>query len=180
MHVQSFDTFEEMQASMAAAEEAANARILPQQAALRDDDTDTRYWVRPCEEGFLIFGVAPTYEALCEEEAKYSDLDTEEGQAEYEYSCQSLKPRRARGYLTGVAFSVVEPTGEQGDTHVSQVCPISEQAFNEGKAAGWRMVAPDALLALTGDLDALTKAGKITPTLIDEWTEFRRSIPREA
>lgn len=180
MSVQSFDSWDEMQRVMAEAEDAANDRILPTQADLRDDVSHTRYWVQPyAPMDCLIFGETPSLEDLCAQEAAYYDMDDPEDKDEYDMSVREFGPRRARGYLTGTAYSTLEPDGEGGDTHVSQVVPISKEAFEEGRRAGWRMVQMDGLLTVTLDPDqvaSLSQQGKITPTLVTEWNAFRDSL----
>lgn len=54
------------------------------------------------------------------------------------YSIASSAERRLRGYLFGEAYSAPFPEGELGDTHVANAWPISEAAFEEARATGWR------------------------------------------
>jgi hypothetical protein len=150
-HFESFDSMEEMFARMEAAEREANEGLLPQQIEIRDDTEHPRYWVRPYE-GFLIFG-----HALSEEEV----LATEGPGITHE-----VMTRRRRGYLFGWCYSEIEPSGEVGDTHVANLMPISETAFLEAKAHGWRAVAPDRAAELMVPAEVL--AQKCTLTLVAE------------
>lgn len=146
----SFDNFEQMQEYMAKAEEEANNALHPVQIELRDDVEHTRYWCRPYAElGILIFGEAWSVSQIrAKEDAHITDRKTEV---------------RARGYLFGYAYSVVEPDGEVGDTHVANVFPISEAAFEEARAHGWKAVKADRLAELMVPAEVLAK--QTTPTL---------------
>jgi hypothetical protein len=119
-HVQAFGSMDEMMAAMAASEDAANGRLLPGQIRLRDDVTHTRHWAQVIVDwDVIVYGVTPPIDSF----------DDEPG--------FDIKDNRERGYLTGVAYSVGEPDGEIGDTHVSQVVPIQIETFEIAKAAGW-------------------------------------------
>lgn len=111
MDILSFDSFDDMQAQMAAMEEAANASLTPMQISLRDTE-DTVYWVRPVD-GMVVYGETPVPE------------DDE------------FRTLRARGYLTGMAYSKYEPNGEHGDTHVAQVIPVSPLLFRLARLRHW-------------------------------------------
>jgi hypothetical protein len=120
-HIESFDNMDEMAAFMAAAEDTANAHLTPGQIALRDDMGHTRYWVRAIPDwDLVVYGRAETtgYLAACG-----VGFDTTDN--------------RERGYLTGTGYSVAEPSGEYGDTHVADVIPISERVFLLAKSLGW-------------------------------------------
>lgn len=115
MYVQSFDSLEDMYAAMAAAEEAANEQVTEAQAALRDATDQDVFWIGPNGGELIVYGhtpalVNPTEDAL---------------------------ELRKRGYLTGMAYSLWEPEGEGGDTHVSRVIPVSSLVFELGKLAGF-------------------------------------------
>jgi hypothetical protein len=94
------------------------------------------YWVQFTDYGFDIFGRTNSREELhaqLAETAKRYGIDEAEMQGEIEM----YDDVRERGYLTGEAWSVACPYGEAGDTHVSQIIPISEEMFERAKAAGW-------------------------------------------
>lgn len=182
MHVETYDSMESMQAAMAAAEQAANERLLPAQIALRDAADHDVYWVRPAPEfGCLIFGRAFGYAGICEASAKYvPDLavaqdprdegatmeDYDEAVTEAVDEIRGVLARRSRGYMYGEAWSTLEPRGELGDTHVANAYPISEAAFLEAKQCGWQAVEADPLVALMIPPEELAK--RTTPTLIAE------------
>lgn len=182
MEIRGYDSYEEMQADMARAEAQANAGLMPEQIALRDDTEVDRYWFRPYPEmGMLIFGVAWGFKSACEVSAKYvpdipqpdSRLDEyEESLDEAVYEIRSMVESRKRGYLRGWAYSMVEPEGEPGSTHVANTMPISREAFEEARAHGWRAVALDHLMQAlydAGSEEFRRELGeKWTPTLIHE------------
>jgi hypothetical protein len=120
MQIQSFDSYEDMLAAMFDAEAVANAGLTPGQVRLRDDVENVRCWAYPIPHlDVVLYGKTP----------RIADVQTEDG--------FNVAENRARGYLTGTVFSAVEPDGEFGDTHVSQVVPITLHAFTLAEAFGW-------------------------------------------
>jgi hypothetical protein len=120
-HIQSFDNMDEMAAFMAANEDMANAHLTPGQIALRDDLTVTRYWVRAIPDwDLVIYAKAETVDALRTAGVGFDPIDN-----------------RTRGYLTGTAYSATSESGEWGDTHVSQVIPISHTVFLLAQSLEW-------------------------------------------
>lgn len=133
-HVESFDSMEAMYDHIAKSEAAAWERTNDAQKALLTKDHF--FWVRPYTEmDIFIFGEFHASKWL-EDEKRLCGTD-EEGLSEWLYSEKSFHSRRARGYLTGRAYSPLEPSGELGDTHVSQVYEISKTAFDEAHRANW-------------------------------------------
>ena len=130
-HVQGFDSMDEMFATMAASEDAANRDLTPGQIRLRDDVEAVGYWAQPMPDfDLVIYGRAETL-ARVQVEADFN-----------------AKDNRERGYLTGTAYSeAVSERGEHGDTHVSQVVPISLDVFVLAKSLdwpGWSRMTSDA------------------------------------
>lgn len=176
MHVESFDSIEEGYASMGRAEDSANEGLLPPQVALRDDDQNTRHFVVSLPD-CLGFGVATSLPDLLAKVTANADPDDPDDVAEVEYETEMYRGIRPRGYLTGTVHTIYGE--EYGDTHVSQVIPISEEAFEEARRAGWKAAAMDGLLTVMLDPDQvadLVQQGKITPTLIEEIDTFRRTF----
>lgn len=153
----SFDSIEQMYAAMNEAETKANAALLPDQRAIRDATNDRVYWFRPAPEyGCVIFGDTSSLADLLAKERRYlpaldfsdgqCDLDPEKAQeraearSEWSYTEIEVPRRRTRGYLTGDCYSVIEPSGEWGDTHVANVWRLSAEGFAEAREANW---APD-------------------------------------
>lgn len=120
MHVESFDSMDDAFAAMETAERAANDRLTPGQIRLRDDVEHVRYWARAVPEwDLMIYGKTPPIVEVQHE----AGFDVAEN--------------RARGYLTGTAFSTDQPDGEPGDTHVADVVPITPTEFVLAQTLGW-------------------------------------------
>jgi hypothetical protein len=118
-HVEGFDSMDEMFAVMAAREDQANMSLLPGQVRLRDDAENETFWAQPLPDlDLVIYGVAqPNFVVQ-----RSADFDAEEN--------------RERGYLTGTAYSAASE-GEYGDTHVSQVIPITRIIFRLAQELDW-------------------------------------------
>lgn len=163
--VESFGSFEEMLDVMGARERAANDALTDTQRALRDDTTHDRHWLRlyPFHGDVLpIFGESWSLpHAMRRERAYYPDDIASDvfALAEYGSIVEGLHDRRARGYLYGECFSVVEPDGELGDTHASQVLPISPEAFAEARDGGWDLAGLDPVGLVWTEARAAAKAG---------------------
>jgi len=119
-HIESFDSMEDAFAAMEAHEVAANSTLSPGQIALRDDVENTRYWAQAVPDAdLIIYGIAqPSF--LVKRSADF-DVDS----------------NRARGYVTGTAYSAAVPDGEYGDTHVSQIVPVTPDVFRLAQEKGW-------------------------------------------
>lgn len=121
MHIQSFESFEEAQQAMREAEERANAQVFDRQRSIGYGD----YWCRPVPEyGVFVFGYV------------WPQDKAEKGEARS--TVTSLRDSFERGYRFGDAYSVMEPEGELGTTHVANMWPISEEDFIENKAHNWQ------------------------------------------
>jgi hypothetical protein len=119
--IQSFDNMDEMMAAMAANEDEANRHLTPGQIRLRDADTEPGYWAQALPGiDLVVYGIAESKSALITREVGFDVHDN-----------------RERGYLTGLAYSAAAPTGEFGDTHVSQVIPIGSVVFVMAEHLGW-------------------------------------------
>lgn len=120
-HIESFDNLDDMFAKMGEMEDEANARLTPGQIRLRDDLTRITYWVRAIPDwDLVVYGRAETVDVLRSAGVSFDPIEN-----------------RARGYLTGTAFSATEPTGEFGDTHVADVVPINALVFEAARYHGW-------------------------------------------
>jgi hypothetical protein len=132
-----FDSMDEMQAYLETAEREAFARINPVQRWVMHATDETVYWVRSWEH-ILIFGEAWTAQQMI-------DSETEHGADEDEakHSAQHILDQRRRGYLFGKAWSVIEPRGELGTTHVSEVVPIPFALFEYARRNDWTLPEHD-------------------------------------
>jgi hypothetical protein len=148
IHITSYDTLEEAYADMANQEAAANERLLPEQRAMIDC-TDEQYFVNVAvniQELFIAGEAWSSDRADREELESYhvkdvSELDDEQ-RAEFLYSRRMMRDSRKRGYIFGRGYSVIEPNGELGSTHVANMWPIDKAAFDEAREQKWQ---PDLL-----------------------------------
>lgn len=125
--------FEDALNDMARAEDAANAAITPRQHRhLAVAATNPTYWFRVLDNYLVILGESQplTFQANREVE-----LGGDEG--EYGFAYERFEGRHERGYLFGPCYSVVEPEGELGSTHVSQVVWIDPPEFHAFRNGGW-------------------------------------------
>lgn len=128
---------------------------------LHDEGHETLYWIRfvtLAGQALLIFGETPPLtEALAEERTHYPATMSPDDIAEFAYAAKYLIDNRQQGLLFGRWYSVVEPQGELGSTHINTIDPITKQAFQEAKACSWQPSRAKA------------------PTLIDELTALLTS-----
>jgi hypothetical protein len=127
VHVESYGSLEEAQDAMTQAEAQANTRVTEEQATIGYGD----YWCSAFED-FLIWGRVSTLEELDAESARLSD-DPEEVQGEHDM----IVSAHARGYRFGWCYSILEPTGELGSTHLSRMIPLDPKCFDKAKGHGW-------------------------------------------
>lgn len=125
--VQSFDNFDDMMNAISKGVESAKARMTPEQEAITYGD----YWMRVWE-GIPIFGYIIPRDEL---EASERELGATDEEIEYENDV--LDASYANGFRFGRAYSVMEPDGELGDTHVIDMIPITKEQFEEAKSLGW-------------------------------------------
>jgi hypothetical protein len=127
MPVEFFDSADDMFAAIARGVEQAKQRATPEQNAITYGD----YWMRAWED-FLIFGYIDHPEAL-----RASTLELGASEDEIEYEERVLKESYDNGFRFGKAYSVIEPDGELGDTHVSDMIKITKGQFEAAKALNW-------------------------------------------
>jgi len=124
-----FDDVDEMFAAISRGVEAAKYRATPRQNSITYGD----YWLRVFED-FLIFGhITPEAELWATE----AELGASEEELEWEMA--SMKANYDNGFRFGRAYSIVEPDGELGDTHVCDMVPITEEEFNQSKDLHWNL-----------------------------------------
>jgi hypothetical protein len=138
MTFQEFDSLDDAFEFMRKAEEQANASLHPCQQQITWGD----YWMRPYDD-LLIFGYINTREENIAGEVKAgADM------AELEYTTRTLDSAHARGYRFGTAYSVIEPRGELGSTHVADMCPISKELFETAREQGWQLTRDQYVAAV--------------------------------
>ena len=126
-----FDSMEAMWEFMREQERLANENTADWQRAIGYGD----YWMRMYEE-ILIFGYVNTLDEL---DAIERELGVEDDELAFERSM--ISNAHERGYRYGKAYSVVEPDGEWGSTHVSTMIPISREMFEAARECGWTHLA---------------------------------------
>lgn len=134
-HIMSFDSFDDAMNFMADAEEAANDRATDEQKAIAYGDN----WVRLYADAgqiLAIFGEIPTPDEL---EADERRLGADDDEIAYERA--TLADSYKRGYRFGTAYSVLEPNGEMGSTHVSEMRTLTNEQFEEARRYGWDLYA---------------------------------------
>ena len=132
MSFQLFNSFDDAMASMRKAEEEANKRVTPEQADIGYGD----YWMRVWQgfgETVKVYGYIQTLEESLAQE-KECGADEEE----LRMTEDMLTDSYIRGYRFGYAYSAIEPEGELGSTHISQMIKISKEDFEAAKERGWR------------------------------------------
>lgn len=143
-------TWEELQELMARNEYTANTELWPEQKNMLETKGDQYFLNIQPGLDFAIFGEAWSVETSDRSELKsYGVKSVEElstgdnGDREaYDYTCKALRASRERGYIFGQAYSIVCPDGELGSTHVSQMWPISKEAFEEARTLNWKLDKP--------------------------------------
>jgi hypothetical protein len=133
-----FESLDDAFDYMRQAEEKANATLLPSQQSI----TWGSYWMRPYED-FLIFGYVYTREENIAGEVKAGS-----SMEELEYTTRTLDSSHDRGYRFGMAYSIIEPRGELGSTHIANMCPIDREVFLTAQAQGWKLTRDQYIAAL--------------------------------
>jgi hypothetical protein len=127
MTIEFFDSHEEMLDRIAQGVEAAKSRATPRQNAITYGD----YWMRAWDD-IMIFGYIYTKEEMDAIEIK---LGASQEELEYEHRVYDRSYRD--GFRFGKAYSVIEPNGELGDTHVCDMIKITKEEFYAAKALNW-------------------------------------------
>lgn len=124
-----FDDLDDAFESMRKNEEEANANLLPAQGNV----VWGSYWVRPYDD-ILVFGYVFT-----PEENISSEVEAGSTPEELKYTVKRLRESYTRGYRYGRCHSILCPEGELGDTHLSQVLPVTAEVFETGRRQGWQL-----------------------------------------
>jgi hypothetical protein len=145
--IQFFDDIDDMFAALDKGVKKANDMTLPRQKLIQYGD----YWMRMWED-LIIFGRISTTEELDAEERR---LGATEEEIAYEH--EAMDYSYSRGFRFGRAYSIVEPTGELGDTHISQMVPITKEEFEDAKRLNWDA---DAVIASDWFIGAIERLGE--------------------
>lgn len=129
MEIRTYENFEDAFEDMRKAEEAANSSLRPSQRTIGYGD----YWMALYPQyDLLVFGYVFTLD-----ENEKGERDAGASEEEWEYTKTNMLDSYERGYRFGRAYSTVEPNGELGSTHISQMIPISREQFEEAKSLKW-------------------------------------------
>ena len=134
MTIQSFDSFEEMQAAISAQVEYAKTRIKSFQVQLADG---AEHWflrfvqMGPDSEAFLLVGYIHDVNQLHRQNIAKYGADADPGELEYEHA--RAVERLDDGFVFTNVFSQLEPRGELGDTHTAVMWEISKEQFESIK-----------------------------------------------
>lgn len=160
MSVKSFATFEEMQNYMTKGHAAAEAVVTPEQAAIGYDDC----WLRvvPEYDKLWIFGwVWPLEYCAASSASLTTDLH------EIAEETAMIEDAHARHYRFGEAYSVIEPRGEIGSTHVVSMTPLPVEMFDQARAHGW-------------DIQAILDDTELTDEDLGAWLRIVRTAVAQA
>lgn len=145
MHIESFDSFEEMNRQLQERQEEAWKNTSEKQKILLDGK---KHWFVYVDDTFSpqlvwIYGeIESTDERRKTRDEGIASLDpnsdeyAEESEG-YIYEFEVYEDQLNRGFVFGRCYSVLEPTGELGSTHVSKVAQISKEVFEEARESGW-------------------------------------------
>lgn len=128
--IMSFSSAEAMFNYMDEEERKANEAILPKQ---REVTWGTYFWryveYVPCHVFAHVFSIEEIYLLEREHGADVNEAET---------TLRGKKQSHDRGYRYGMHYSTVEPDGELGDTHVTNVWPITKEDFEYARTHGWQ------------------------------------------
>jgi hypothetical protein len=127
MNVQFFDNLDDMFDALDRGIEQAQLRATPEQTAITYGD----YWMRAWED-ILIFGYIYT-----KEEFRAAEVELGASEEELEWERKVYDNSYNNGFRFGRAYSVLEPNGELGDTHVSDMTKITKEEFESARSLGW-------------------------------------------
>lgn len=127
--IKNFDNFDEAMDWMQRQENKANSRVHPIQHEVKRG----AHAMRPHRE-FTIFGYVLTTEEI-------ASAETECGAdaMELSHTMKMLAESYQRGYRHGRWYSVVEPEGELGDAHISNLIPITQEDFELALLHKWQL-----------------------------------------
>lgn len=137
-HFESYDSFDQMQAALSKADEAAFARITDWQRNLKPG----QHWVRVVDmsgEPLVIFGKYLTDDETYSWAKGKTDA---ESLAELRDEKELTEANRKHGYYFCNSYSLWEPRGELGDVHASTIhAKLTEDQFKQAEEARWDLGA---------------------------------------
>lgn len=130
MSIIGFDSFDDMNRYLSEAEEAAGRRIVDAQREI----SYGHLWLRFYDPlgRVVIFGRVHT-----PEEIQINEVELGASLSEARAVVKHTKEMNERGYLFGTCWSTIEPRGELGNTHRSEVWHCPAPVFEEAAAHKW-------------------------------------------
>jgi hypothetical protein len=128
-----FDSFEELVDWQQQQTAKANAILTDEQKSLTWGSDWVRFWDAGAGDLLVIFG-------HCHTLAEFEPIEKAAGCTAKEwdeYTVPRLIDALDNGYMYGMAYSIIEPTGEPGDTHRAHCWPISRELFDAAQQAEW-------------------------------------------
>jgi hypothetical protein len=113
-----FDDFDDFMRWQAAAEEAANARVMDWQRRIKPGDKVFRIYPMGREQ-LMILG------QTIDPDQHFADMAPVYGIEEAASERDQMKARFERGYVYGHWYSLINKEGELGDAHISTLGPVT-------------------------------------------------------
>lgn len=132
MTVIGFDNWDDMAKFLGAAEGQANERVVPEQREISYGSLWLRFYPLGPNDRTVIFGKVHTLEEIAAKEAELGA-----GPGEVQAVLAHTKDMNTRGYLFGTCWSTIEPTGELGNTHRSEIWYCPPALFEHAEQCGW-------------------------------------------
>lgn len=92
------------------------------------------HWISKTSDGLVIFGWCYPLDVV-----ETNERAAGASESDVRHVLQSVTAEHENGWLYGRAYSVVCPSGEAGDTHVSQAVKLDKQMFEQAADAGWSL-----------------------------------------
>lgn len=130
-----FESLEDLFNAMHRDVDAANSRVTDEQRAIGYGDYFIRIWEGNPFMGpghLTIYGHVTPRDTFMKEEKELGA-----GDDELSWTMHSHDDSYRRGFRFGWHYSVVEPDGELGSTHISTMKKITREEFEAAKARGW-------------------------------------------
>lgn len=141
MEVQSFDSWEDMQEAMQEAHDQWTVLTTEGQKVLQDGQA---HWWFQWENDYkiAIWGERWSLEHYAEYlRGRAAEQTDPESAQKWLDDIENDKVALARGYIFGMAYSEIEPTGELGSTHVSQMVEVPRETWELARSYDWDIKA---------------------------------------
>lgn len=132
VHIETYDSPEEMREALRQRAAHALAGLHSAQAALTFGDT----WVRfvDIDNRLIEFGRIAT-----ENEIRVSEMRAGAQAEDAEGVVETARAELDEGYMYGIAYSLLNTGGEWGTTHKAHVWPIEDRLFRMAEEVEWKI-----------------------------------------